>query len=246
MLATSQRYLEEYQIRSDVVLDDRPWSSCGFPLLRRRAVTPALRSGVSRSEKQQRRRKLAQREARRAAERRRKRLLVAGGAAAIVAALVATLVVFQPGPGPSGVTALESWDLPELDGDGRVALQDFAGRPTVAAFFASWCPHCQRELPGFFALSEQLGNQVNWVAINTQDSGRGSRLAQQSGIAAWPLARDVGGSDGRGLSANFGARGMPLTVIYGPDGRVVDVNLGVIDAAQLAAKLEAFFGVAAN
>ncbi len=163
----------------------------------------------------------------------------------VVAAAGVALFVFRPGPPPAGTAALESWELPELGGEARVALADFSGKPTVAAFFASWCPHCQRELPGFASLSDQIGEQVNFVGINTQDNGRGLGLAREAGINAWPLARDVGGGDQRDLSAAFGARGMPLTVIYGPDGRVADVTRGPMSATTLLSKLEALFGITA-
>lgn len=182
-------------------------------------------------------------EARRKAERRRRLVRNSIIGAAVVVALGAALWAFRPGPAPTGTIAASAWDLPELDGDGRVALADFAGKPTVAAFFASWCPHCQRELPGFRALSEQIGDQVHFVGVNTQDNGRGLRLARTSGIDAWPLARDVGAGDGRDLSTSFGARGMPLTVIYGPDGSVADITRGPMSASTLLEKLEALFDI---
>lgn len=197
--------------------------------------------GVSR--RQQVSRKRARAEERRRVALRRKRIRIGLITGASVLAVAGLLVAFKPGPAPSGATDPTAWDLPALHGDTRVTLAGFNGKPTVAAFFASWCPHCRRELPGFAALSRQVGDQVNFVGINTQDSGNGSGLAETSGIDAWPLARDVGGADGRGLSTAFGARGMPLTVIYGPAGDVVDVNRGVVSAEQLATKLSTFFGI---
>ncbi len=165
----------------------------------------------------------------------------------VILAIGAVLVIFPPSGADdlTGVAQTEAWELPALDGEEPIALADFSGKPTVAAFFASWCPHCRRELPGFAALSRQLDDQVHFVGINTQDRGNGKRLAEQSGIDEWPLARDIGPGDQRELSTAFGARGMPLTVIYAPDGTVRDVNRGVLSASQLAAKLEAFFGVSA-
>jgi thiol-disulfide isomerase/thioredoxin len=197
------------------------------------------------SRKQQQHKKRAEREAsRKAAERRRtvRNVFIGVG---VVVLLGAGFFVFQPGPGATGTTTQSSWDLPSLyDSEQRVTLADFQGKPTVAAFFASWCPHCQRELPGFAALSTQIDDQVNFVAINTQDGGNGKGLAERSGIDAWPVARDIGGTNGNSLSTGaFGARGMPLTVIYGPDGEVADITRGAMSADQLFAKLQALFNV---
>ena len=141
-----------------------------------------------------------------------------------------------------GSTDPVAWDLPALDGEGRVALADFEGKPTVAAFFASWCHICQRELPGFAQLEELMGDQVNFVGINTMNNGSGLPFAHQVGIGGWPLARDIGQIDGRQLAVNFGARGSPTTVIYDESGEVVDVTLGGITALQLAQKLNQLFG----
>ena len=183
----------------------------------------------------------------RAAERRRqaqrKRLITRIG---LVLAGVGVAVVFvfalSGGDQAIGVTETDSWDLPQLDGDGRVTLAQFEGKPTVAAFFASWCTVCQRELPGFGQLSLTLGDQVNFVGINTMNHGSGLPFARQAGIGHWPLARDVGQLDGRQLATNFGARGSPTTVLYDETGNVVDVTLGGMTAAQLAAKIDQLFG----
>ena len=95
------------------------------------------------------------------------------------------------------------------------------------------------------ALSAELGPEVDFVGVNSQDGGRGGGMAETTGIDAWPLVRDVGGNDGRGLSAAFGARGMPLTVIYDAEGAVADVQLGAQLAPQLRAKLVGLFGIGA-
>lgn len=184
----------------------------------------------------------------RAAERRRrekrKKLLVRFGVVVGTAAFVALIATaFSGGETVDGVTATDAWDLPALAGEGRVTLAQFEGKPTVTAFFASWCVICQRELPGFAALSREIGGEVNFVGINTMNNGSGLPFANAHGIGHWPLARDVGNLDGRQLAVNFGARGSPTTVIYDESGQVVDVTLGVLTAQQLEAKLTDLFGV---
>ena len=185
----------------------------------------------------------------RAAERKRKeqrnKLMVRAVTVVGVALFVGVFVLaFSEGDTAVGTTETESWDLPALADDGRVTLAQFKGKPTVAAFFANWCTVCRRELPGFAQLSSALGDDVNFVGINTMNNGSGLPFAQQMGIGRWPLARDIGMQDGRQLATNFGARGSPTTVIYDENGAVVDVTLGRLTAQQLAQKLNQFFGVA--
>ena len=187
--------------------------------------------------------KRARAEARRKKARRKKLLSRTAIGLGIVALSVVIVTAFSSEDAAVGTTGVESWDLPSLEGDGRVALSDFDGKPTVAAFFASWCEICQRELAGFGALEDIIGEEVDFVGINTMNNGSGLAFAQQHGIGDWPLARDIGQHDGRQLATNFGARGSPTTVIYDGAGVVIDVTLGGMTAQQLAAKLEQFFGV---
>jgi len=178
--------------------------------------------------------------------RQRRNRTIAGGVGIVVlfAILVAT---FQPGTTEAAAsdTSAEAWDLPALDGDGRVAIADFRGKPTVVAFYASWCEVCEQEMPGLLALSEQIGGEVNFVAVNAQDNGQGLPDAEKWGIVgSWPIAVDVGGSNGSDLSmGTFGMRGMPLNLIYDATGTLVYTHpggLGTEDAVTLLAELTEF------
>ncbi len=196
------------------------------------------------SNKQQRDQRRQEAEAKKKTTARKTTIRNVGIAGAIGVALIGLLVVLWPEPEVGNTTAT-AWDLPELDGDGRVTLADSHGTPTVAAFFASWCEVCEDEIPEYLAVSEQVGDQVHFVGIDTQDNGSGLGDAERWGIAGvWPLARDIGGTTGSGLSTGtFGARGSPMTVFYDEGGNVVHVQQGGLSAGQLLAALDEFFGV---
>jgi len=196
------------------------------------------------SDKQQREQRRQESEAKRKATARKTTIRNVGIAGAIGVALIGLLVVLWPEPEVGNTTAT-AWDLPELDGDGRVTIADSVGTPTVAAFFASWCEVCEHEIPDYLAVSEQVGDQVRFVGIDTQDNGSGLGDAERWGIAGvWPLARDIGGTNGSGLSTGtFGARGSPMTVFYDDTGNVVHVQQGGLSAQQLLTALDDFFGV---
>lgn len=193
---------------------------------------------------QQRAEKIRQADERKREEERRRRMLLIGSSLGGILIVALFLTSIWP-QAADGDTTADGWDLPALDGDGRVALTDFRGKPTVAAFFASWCEVCENEVPELLALSEELGEKVNFVGINSQDSGRGMADAEKWGIAGrWSLAEDIGGSGGSGLSTGaFSMRGMPLNVIYDAAGNVVHVQrggLGVQDAVALLDQLTEF------
>lgn len=189
---------------------------------------------MARNTKTHQGKKRAEREARQR-QAHKKRLMRNGAIAGVVAISVAVfLVATWPEP-DVGSTEAEAWDLPALVGDGRYALGDFGGEPTVAVFFASWCTVCEEEIPEFLAVSREIGDRVNFVGINSQDNGRGGGDADKWGITGeWPIARDIGGRNQSGLSVDtFGARGMPLTVIYTPHGTVAHIQRGGMSGRQL-------------
>ena len=171
---------------------------------------------------------------------------IAGGALAALAIVALMVISFWPNS-VAGDTTAEAWDLPALDGNGRVALADFSGKPTVAAFFASWCEVCEEEVPQLLALSGQIGDEVNFVGINSQDNGQGLGDAEKWGLVGrWPLAEDIGNGNGSGLSSStFGMRGLPLNVIYDESGTVVHVQRGGLSAQDALTLLEELTGFGA-
>lgn len=189
---------------------------------------------MARNTKVQQGKKRAEQEARQKKAQKTKmiRSSVIGGVVAI--GILFALIATRPEP-DVGSTEAEAWDLPALVGEGRYALSDFSGEPTVAVFFASWCTVCEREIPEFLAVSQEIGDEINFIGINSQDNGRGGGDADKWGITGqWPIARDIGGRNQSGLSVDtFGARGMPLTVIYAPDGTVAHVQRGGMSGQQL-------------
>jgi len=173
---------------------------------------------------QQRRAKRAEQERLRKDAPRRRNVRSAVLGVILVVFVVTFAALIWPEPHEGNITA-EAWDLPQLDGDGRVALANLSGKPTVAAFFASWCEVCEIGIPEYLTMSREIGEEVNFVGINTLDNGNGMGDAEKWGIAGeWPLARDIGNGNGSALGqATFGARGMPMTVIYDEQGTAVQV-----------------------
>jgi thiol-disulfide isomerase/thioredoxin len=49
-----------------------------------------------------------------------------------------------------------AFDLPRLNGSGRLTLEQLRGHPVVLTFWASWCQPCQKELPMLQDVKKQL------------------------------------------------------------------------------------------
>jgi len=140
------------------------------------------------------------------------------------------------------------WDLPTIDGTGRVRLADFKGKPVVVNFFASWCEPCKAELPEFVDASRQLGGKVAFVGVNSKEitASAGIALARSKGLpeAGITLARDVGGQGGSGLHDAYEVRNaMPVTAFYDAAGKLKYVAPGQLNRDKLSSRLQELFGV---
>jgi thiol-disulfide isomerase/thioredoxin len=146
------------------------------------------------------------------------------------------------------VTDPAKFDLPTIEGSGRVRLADFKGKPVVVNFFASWCGPCQQELPDLAAASKKLTGKVAFVAVNSKElsASAGLALARSKGLpeAGVTLARDVGGQGGSGLHDSYEVRNaMPVNAFYDAAGKLRYVAPGQLTPEKLATQLQQLFGI---
>jgi thiol-disulfide isomerase/thioredoxin len=161
---------------------------------------------------------------------------------AIVAIVVG--LALSGGGGASGSTDPARFDLPRIQGDGRVKLADYRGTPVVVNFFASWCTACDEELPGFSKLSTELRGKVQFLGVDSLDTGDPMFMPRRHHITWWPLARDINGSLHSGLhDALGGGNSMPLTAFYDDHGKLLGVERAALPEATLRAQLRALYAV---
>ncbi len=167
-------------------------------------------------------------------------VLIGGGVAALVG-LVLLITTFT-GADDSGVVEVGAWDLPVLegddpDGDGRATLEEFAGKPLVVNFFASWCTNCESELPRFVRAQDDYGDDVTIVYVNSSETGNWKRMADRTGIRDRLILRDIK-RRGSGFARELGGTGaMPLTAYFDANSNLVDVDFGEISTSALDARL---------
>lgn len=175
-------------------------------------------------------------------------VLVLGGAMTVALTSGGSDGADGTGADGTGVTtAVEAWVLPAMGSTAEqqdtVALADFAGTPTVVNFFASWCTACDAELPAFVAVTEQVGDRVDFVGVASQETGDPMFMPDRHGLdGLWPLAEDAG-PDGSGLSRGLGARGMPVTAFYDVDGTLLQRHVGAMTESSLLATIDELYGI---
>ncbi len=181
----------------------------------------------------------------------RRTLLVGLAVAVLVIASIAAVALTRDGDAalPTAGTggagrSLAGAPLPELvldgfDGDDPVALADYRGRPLVVNMWATWCAPCVAEMPDFAALSEELGEQVAILGVDTMDAPAAAEaFVEELGIpydlAADPQAR---------LFGAVGGYGMPTTLFVDPADTIVASHTGPYDLEGLRDAVQEHLGI---
>ena len=125
------------------------------------------------------------------------------------------------------------FSLADLDGE-PIRLADFAGRPVIVNFWASWCVPCVEEFPILAqAIEEHADIGLAVIGIVYRDRSEAARAFADELHATWPLAMDP---DER-VARAYGVFGPPESWLIGPDGTVVSRHIGPFTADELAEAL---------
>jgi peroxiredoxin len=102
-----------------------------------------------------------------------------------------------------------------LDGK-TVSLSDFAGRPVVLNFWASWCNPCREEFPVFRAALRRHGDDYVMLGVDNRDIESDASDFARKQHADWPIAFDASNA----IYKAYGTTGLPQTLFIKPDGTV--------------------------
>lgn len=123
--------------------------------------------------------------------------------------------------------------LQALDNGAQVDLRHYMGRPAVVNLWATWCAPCVREMPVLHAAQQQHPT-VHIIFINQGESA--ARV--QTWLAGRELTLKHVLLDPRGqTTAATDAAGLPTTLFYDAQGRLVARRLGELSSATLAEQL---------
>lgn len=121
----------------------------------------------------------------------------------------------------------------------KIAIETFRGRIVVLNLWAAWCGPCIEEMPSLDRLAEKLPQDRYAVIAVSQD--RSGAEAARPAFERLALRRLQLYLDPEGkLGAEIGARGMPTTLILGPDGAPLAYREGaaVWDSDETVAYLQ--------
>jgi thiol-disulfide isomerase/thioredoxin len=168
-------------------------------------------------------------------------MVVLGIAAAPLSAQTSVEVYRTPQPsleaGNRPGLAAPQFTLKTLAGPGA-SLSDYAGRPVLINFWASWCKPCRGEMPDIVAAyqaHQETGLEVLAINLTDQEGMKDVRKFVAELHMPFPVLLDDKGR----VRRLYALIGVPTSVFIGSDGVVRVVNPGPITKETLERGLAA-------
>src|SRR5690554_7424543 len=128
---------------------------------------------------------------------------------------------------------LPTLEVATIDG-GRYDLAEHRGEWVVVNFWATWCSPCLKEMPELSAL-DAMHEHVGVVGLAYEDI---EPEAMRDFLAKHPVVYPIAIIDTYDPPSDFDTpRGLPMTYLIGPDGRVVKRFLGPVHAREIEAAI---------
>ena len=136
----------------------------------------------------------------------------------------------KPGPGtatgPSGSRTAPPFSLPDTNGN-IYSSEQLAGKPAVINFFATWCPPCKAEIPGFVEVYNRHrseGFELVGISLDTDTRGNLAGFLMSNKVGYRILFGDLATARAYG-----GVASLPTTIFVGKDGEIKNVHVGYMD-----------------
>lgn len=132
--------------------------------------------------------------------------------------------------------AAPAFQLRRLSGGGRTSLRDFRGKVVVLNIWASWCDPCRAESP----LLERWHRRISAsgagtvVGVDVLDVSSDARAFVREFGLTYPQLHDKEDS----LRSDYGASGVPETIVIDRRGRVAAVRRGPVDERFMREKVQ--------
>ncbi len=123
------------------------------------------------------------------------------------------------------VEAVLKANLPDLDGKAQ-AISQWQGKVLVVNFWASWCPPCRAEMPGFVDLQGKYRDRgLVFVGIALDSPDKAGAFVRSIGVN-YPVLVDQD-------SSVLDLSGLPYTAVFDRKGGLVATHAGAWPEAEL-------------
>lgn len=147
----------------------------------------------------------------------------------IIASLLLTAAAF------AGIDKLPTFQLPDTDGKIH-ASTEFAGKPVLVDFWATWCATCKESVPQLVEIQKKYAGknlQVVGISVDKGEAAKVAKGAKKLGIT-YSILHDANST----MQPVFGYNGVPSLYLFDKDGKVL-LTLQGYDPTQEKKLIEA-------
>jgi cytochrome c biogenesis protein CcmG/thiol:disulfide interchange protein DsbE len=122
---------------------------------------------------------------------------------------------------PANAAKAPDFSLPDLKG-GKINLADYKGKVIILDFWATWCPPCKAEVPGFIALHDKHAKDgVVMIGAAIDDVDKVKSFVKRNNVDYLVCIAD------QATTGNYGGiRGIPTTFVIDKEGYIVREYVG--------------------
>ncbi len=128
----------------------------------------------------------------------------------------------------------KQFSLHALGRSGLVALSQYAGRPVIVNFFASFCEPCKKETPLLARYYRARRGQVAVIGVDVNDGAAAALRFVRSAGATYPVGADPAAATATG----YGVVAIPQTFFLNSAHHIVKRVFGAVTQADLTAGLD--------
>lgn len=115
--------------------------------------------------------------------------------------------------------------------DGPIRLSEYAGRPVVLEFIATWCEHCRASAPAFAQVFSRSG--VPLLQIGAARESLQVVRSWHNGFLPKPMPGRFAVDPDQQVVRQYGVTATPTTVFVDKGGNIKRVEVGELSVAEL-------------
>jgi cytochrome c biogenesis protein CcmG/thiol:disulfide interchange protein DsbE len=157
--------------------------------------------------------------------------LISSAVALFAAAVIAVSLATSGSAAPENKPAAAGFTLTALGQPGKhVSLSQYAGKPVIINFWASWCDPCAKETPLLASWYKQQHGHVVLLGLDENDKTAAALAFVQAKDVTYPIGFDPNVT----VAGNYAVDGLPQTFFLNAKHQIVDHVLGAVTEASLA------------
>lgn len=133
-------------------------------------------------------------------------------------------------PARPAAVAAPTFRLPVLGHSGQqVSLSQYAGKPLIVNFFASWCDPCKTETPLLASFYRTEKGKIALVGLDENDVAANAMSFTRAEGVSYPVGWDPHVT----VASGYGVVALPQTFFLDARHRIVDHVYGAVTLAEL-------------